>query len=202
MKMARTVPTTKLLAELKRDPRSPDVTRRTTSWATPMSSSDAPANGAVSLSPTCSSEASSCDQMSSLWLKIALATSAIIASYATVDAVGVREARHAGAYAAWVLVLYGLLLPATFILMRGRLTMDIRSTEVWKALAGGLVALVAYGAVVVAFALGPAGPISALRETSVVFAVLIGWRFLGETLTPRRIAACAIVAMGTILLGH
>ncbi len=62
--------------------------------------------------------------------------------------------------------------------------------------------MIAYGVVVAAFALGPAGPITALRETSVVFAVLIGWMFLGETLTARRILACLIVAAGAILLGH
>lgn len=132
----------------------------------------------------------------------ALATGAIIAAYATVDAVGVREAGHSGAYTARVLVLYGLLLPATFLLMRGKLVVDVRSPETWKALGGGLVAMIAYGLVVAAFALGPAGPITAFRETSVVFAVLIGWLFLGEVLTFRRIVACVVVAAGAICLGH
>jgi drug/metabolite transporter (DMT)-like permease len=132
----------------------------------------------------------------------ALMTGAIIASYATVDAIGVRQAGHSGAYIAWVLVLYGVLLPATFMLMRGKLAADVRSPETWKALGGGLVAMAAYGVVVAAFALGPAGPITALRETSVVFAVLIGWQFLGEALTPRRVSACGIVAIGAICLGR
>jgi uncharacterized membrane protein len=61
--------------------------------------------------------------------------------------------------------------------------------------------MVAYGVVVAAFALGPAGPITALRETSVVFAVVIGWMFLGEPLSARRVFACLIVAAGAILLG-
>jgi drug/metabolite transporter (DMT)-like permease len=132
----------------------------------------------------------------------ALATGAIIAAYATVDAMGVRQAGHAGAYTAWVVLLYGLMLAAAFVLLRGKLAVDVRAPETWKALAGGVVALVAYGAVVAAFALGPAGPITALRETSVVFAALIGGIFLGEKLTPRRIAACAVVALGAICLGY
>ncbi len=61
---------------------------------------------------------------------------------------------------------------------------------------GGLVATVAYAVVVAAFALGPAGPITALRETSIVFAVLIGWLFLGETMTVRRTLACLIGVAG------
>lgn len=130
----------------------------------------------------------------------ALATGAIIAAYATVDAIGVRKAGHSGAYTAGVLVLYGLLMPVTFLLMRGKLVIDVRSPETWKALGGGLVAMMAYGLVVAAFALGPAGPITAFRETSVVFAVLIGWLCLGEVLTFRRIVACVVVAAGAICL--
>lgn len=132
----------------------------------------------------------------------ALATGTIIAAYATVDSIGVRQTAHSGAYTAWVLVLYGLFLPAVFVVRRRRLAVDFGSRDTWKALAGGLVAMIAYGVVVAAFALGPAGPITALRETSVVFAVLIGWTFLGETLTARRILACVIVAAGAVLLGY
>ena len=132
----------------------------------------------------------------------ALATGAIVAAYATVDAIGVRAAGNVGAYTAWVLLAYGALLPATFVACRGRLAVDPRAPETWKALGGGLFALLAYGVVVAAFALGPAGPITAIRETSVVFAAFIGRLFLGETLTPRRVGACAVVALGAICLAY
>lgn len=131
----------------------------------------------------------------------ALATGVIIAAYATVDSMGVRQTGQSGAYTAWVLVLYGTFLPAAFLALRRRLVVDFRAPDTWMALSGGIVAMVAYGVVVAAFALGPAGPITALRETSVVFAVLIGWMFLGEALSARRIFACLIVAVGAILLG-
>jgi hypothetical protein len=52
----------------------------------------------------------------------------------------------------------------TFILMQGRLSVDLRSRATWTAIGNGIVSLVAYGAVIAAFALGPAGPITALRE--------------------------------------
>ncbi|TIS50311.1 DMT family transporter [Mesorhizobium sp.] len=132
----------------------------------------------------------------------ALATGAIIAAYATVDAIGVRAAGDSIAYTAWVLLINSVLLSATFLALRGRLAIDLRAPATWKALGGGLLALLAYGAVVAAFALGPAGPIAALRETSVVFAAFIGRFFLGEALTPRRIGACAVVALGAICLGY
>jgi len=132
---------------------------------------------------------------------LALTTGLFIAGYTTVDAIGVREAGNPIVYAAWISLIYGVLLPAAFALIRGKPTLDLRSPETLKALAGGVVSLLAYGAVVAAFALGPVGPISALRETSVVFAALIGRLFLGETLTLRRVGACAVVALGAICLG-
>lgn len=132
----------------------------------------------------------------------ALATGAIIASYATIDAIGVREAGNPGSYTAWVLVIYGALLPTTFVATRGKLRVNPRSPETLKALGGGLFALLGYGVIVAAFALGPAGPITAIRETSVVFAALIGRLFLGEALTPRRIGACTVVALGAICIGY
>lgn len=132
----------------------------------------------------------------------ALATGAVIAAYVTVDALGVRLAGESGSYTVWVLIIYGTLMPTAFMLMRGKLAVDPRSSDTWKALGGGLVAMAAYGVVVAAFALGPAGPITALRETSVVFAALIGWLFLGETLTARRILACTVVTIGAVLIGR
>ena len=60
----------------------------------------------------------------------------------------------------------------------------------------------AYGVVIIAYSMGPAGPITAIRETSVVFAMIIGRLFLGETLTPKRIVAGLIVAAGAIAIGQ
>src|SRR3712207_8265063 len=46
------------------------------------------------------------------------------------------------------------------------------------------------------------GVVSALRETSVVYAALIGRFFLGEELSPRRIASCLAVALGAACLAR
>lgn len=131
----------------------------------------------------------------------ALATGVAIAGYSTFDAIGIRVAGERVAYIAWVFILPGILLSAAYMAIRGPLHIDIRSPETRKAIGGGLVSLLSYGTVLVAYSLAPAGPVSALRETSVVFAALIGWKFLGERLTPRRILACIVVAAGAILIG-
>lgn len=59
-----------------------------------------------------------------------------------------------------------------------------------------------YGIIIYAMSLGPMGPVSALRETSVVFAAVIGRLFLDEHLSVHRIAACSVVALGAICIGH
>jgi drug/metabolite transporter (DMT)-like permease len=70
------------------------------------------------------------------------------------------------------------------------------------AAGGGIVSLVGYGLIIFAMSLGPMGSVSALRETSVVFAALIGRFFLHERLTVHRIAACIVVAIGALCIGH
>jgi drug/metabolite transporter (DMT)-like permease len=75
-------------------------------------------------------------------------------------------------------------------------------TDTAKAAIGGLVSLVAYGMIIWAASIGPMGAVSALRETSVVFAALMGRFFLAEDLTLRRLASCMAVAAGAVLLGH
>lgn len=135
-------------------------------------------------------------------LALALVCGSIISTYALIDSSGVRHVEQTMTYSAWVLLVYGIMMVAVYCVMRGRLSIDFRSREAQKALGGGVFALIAYAAVVAAYSLGPAGPVTAIRETSVVFAVIIGRIFLGEALTPKRIFACVVVAAGAILIGR
>ncbi len=132
---------------------------------------------------------------------MALATGCFIAAYTVVDGIGVRLSGNSFAYTAWMVVAWALPMPIILICARGRDAFYAPAREVWRAAAGGLVALVAYGAIIWAMQSGEMGPISALRETSVVFAALIGWLFLNEKLTAYRVAACIVIAIGAALLG-
>ncbi|MCK1968002.1 EamA family transporter [Franconibacter sp. IITDAS19] len=69
------------------------------------------------------------------------------------------------------------------------------------AAVGGLISLLAYGIIIYAMASAPLGAVSALPETSVLFAAVLGYLFLGETLTLRIIAACAVIVAGTLIMG-
>ncbi|HKT99150.1 MAG TPA: EamA family transporter, partial [Paraburkholderia sp.] len=61
-------------------------------------------------------------------------------------------------------------------------------------------ALSAYCLVIEAFRYLPIAMVSALREMSSIFAVLIGWLFMREKLTARRMVACVLVTCGAVLI--
>ena len=132
-------------------------------------------------------------------LPAALATGAFIAAYTVVDGLGVRAAGAALPYTAALFLVWGLLMPLPLIPALRRAARPTRS-QVAAGLGGGLVALMAYGIVIFALRGGAMGAVSALRETSVLFAALIGRIFLGEALTARRIAACAAISAGAACL--
>jgi drug/metabolite transporter (DMT)-like permease len=135
----------------------------------------------------------------------ALTTGVTIAVYTVIDGIGVRlSGDHALSYTTWMFLFYWLM-PAIFVAMRGLSALWVSVREVPMAvgtsLVGGLVSIAAYGIVIWAMQSGAMGAVSALRETSVVFAVLIGRTFLGETVTGKRWLACLIVAAGAVCLG-
>lgn len=135
----------------------------------------------------------------------AVTTGVMIALYTVIDGIGVRLSDgQALTYTVWMFMFYWLM-PVLFVAMRGsaELLDPLRATPaaVGASLVGGLVSLAAYGIVIWALQSGAMGAVSALRETSVVFAALIGRTFLRETVNGKRWAACLIVAAGAVILG-
>jgi len=135
----------------------------------------------------------------------ALSTGVIIALYTVIDGIGVRQSNdQAFAYTAWMFMFYWSM-PLLFIAKRGwaALLNPIRThpLSVSSSLGGGLVSIGAYGIVIWAMQSGAMGGVSALRETSVVFAALIGRVFLGEDMSAKRWTVCALVAAGAVCLG-
>ena len=131
----------------------------------------------------------------------AFTTGAFIAAYTVTDGIGARAAGNALAYSGWLFVLDSFPLALIFMWMHRRLPMAAERKQNWLSLAGGVMSLLAYGIVIWAVTLAPMGTVSALRETSVLFAALIGTLFLGEKLTMRRILACILITLGAIVLG-
>jgi len=130
----------------------------------------------------------------------ALATGVSIAAYTVVDGLGVRASGNWIAYTGGVFAFF-LAVPLWYLARRRLTVFAVPLVEAGKAASGGLISLAAYGAIIWAMQGSAMGAVSALRETSVVFAALLGAAFLGERLTGLRIAACCIIAAGAICVG-
>ncbi|WP_282368394.1 DMT family transporter [Pseudomonas sp. PS02290] len=131
----------------------------------------------------------------------ALGTGCFIAAYSVTDGIGGRLSGAPMAYTAWMCALWGVMMPITYICLRDARSLFTVRPGLVAALGGGVVSLLAYGIVIYAMTLAPMGAVSALRETSVLFAALLGYLFLGESLTVRKILACVVIAAGTIIIG-
>ena len=131
----------------------------------------------------------------------ALATGLFIGSYTVVDGIGARLSSHAFSYAAWMFMIYGLIMTFLLFFHRNRPKISLADRHIQTSALGGIFGLIGYVTIIWAISVNPMGPVSALRETSVVFAALIGRFFLKEKLTTRRLCACGIIALGAACLG-
>ena len=130
----------------------------------------------------------------------AFATAAMIGTYTFLDGQGVRHSGGALRYVAWNLWATSLPYCVT-VFWRGRARLRaFLARDGWKGISSGLVAALGYGIVLWAMERGALAGVAALRETSVVFAALIGTHLLGEGFGARRIAAALCVAAGVLLL--
>jgi uncharacterized membrane protein len=126
-------------------------------------------------------------------------TGLAIAGYTIVDGLGVRRAHDPYAYAGLLFVLMGPVVPVAAAFRR-RSVSWLTGRAARKGLLAGALSLIAYALVLWAQTRAPLAEIAAIRETSVVFAALIGWRLFAESFGIRRVAAASLVAAGIVLI--
>ena len=130
----------------------------------------------------------------------AVGTGVFIAGYTVVDGLGARLADSAHSYTFWVHLLNGI--PITLLalyLRRGQVSESLRTS--WKlGLLAGIVSLLAYWIVIWAMTQALLALVSAVRETGMVFAVLIGVFFLKERLDLARLASTGMTLIGAVML--
>jgi phosphonate utilization associated putative membrane protein len=130
-------------------------------------------------------------------VRFALVNAVIIAIYTVVDALGVRASGQALQYVATLFLLDGWPFALiVFFRRRGGGGVLPYARKRWPlALVGAAASLGSYGIALWAMTQAPVATVAALRETSVLFAVLLGVWLLKEVFTPRRvIGICTIVA--------
>ncbi|MFJ8674172.1 EamA family transporter [Streptomyces sp. NPDC093589] len=126
----------------------------------------------------------------------ALATGLAIASYTTVDGLGVRASGTPLGYIAWLMIFEGLAIPAYALATRRRaLATQLRPIAL-RGLLGGVLSVFAYGLVLWAQTRAPLAPIAALRESSIIVGAAIGALFFKERFGAPRIAAAGLMVVG------
>jgi len=139
------------------------------------------------------------DSLRPIVILTAMATGIMIAAYSLVDGLGVRAAGTEFGYIGWLFIMEVFTALFIFLKLGNRLRQISRKTYVYGFL-GGIVSAGAYGLVIYAKSFSPLGMVSTLRETSVVFAAIIGLLWLGERPWKLRLAASSVVAVGVILM--
>jgi drug/metabolite transporter (DMT)-like permease len=137
------------------------------------------------------------DRTALLW---AVATAVGVSLYNVADARGVRIAPDPLTFIVWLFLVDAIAITALAVVLRR----DILAKAVamrWRyGVAAGALSILSFGAALYAFSLMETAKVSALRETSVVFAAATGSLFLGEGFGGRRIAAALVLAAGLLLM--
>ena len=134
-------------------------------------------------------------------VRFALVNAVIIAIYTVVDALGVRASGHALQYVATLFMLDGWPFALiVFLRRRGDGVLPYARKRWPIALVGAVASLGSYGIALWAMTQAPVATVAALRETAVLFAVLIGAWFLKETFTPRRLVGTCVIVAGVMAL--
>ena len=134
-------------------------------------------------------------------LLLALMTAVCIAAYSLLDATGARLSGNAIQYLFWLTALDALcFMPA---MLFGKRLRVLRALTLRGWLAGGIggaLSVAAYGMALFAYSSAQVGAVAALRETSVIFAALLGMFVLGEKKSASRIGGAGVIACGAALL--
>lgn len=136
-----------------------------------------------------------------LGLILAMAGGISVAAYTTWDALGIRAAANPFTFLAWFFFVTALDFPV--LAFRRYRAMDprppLRPLAI-RGISGALIAFLSFGGVMLATFLDKVGEAAVLRETSTVFAALIGWVFLGETVGAKRAGLMALIALGAVIV--
>lgn len=129
----------------------------------------------------------------------ALLTAIAIASYTLVDGLGARQAGSPLAFAIWLTIGDGILTFGLVLLIRRGAVWAVARENLPAGFLGGLMQAMAYWIIVWALAQAPMALVSALRETSVLFAAVISAFVLKEGFGVWRFVSAAMVTLGLVL---
>jgi drug/metabolite transporter (DMT)-like permease len=134
-------------------------------------------------------------------LIFACITGVLVALYTTYDAYGIRATDNPFTFLAWFFLIDGIAMPIiAFFKSKETIRYGELKSLIPRGIIGGLIAFFSFGSIMLATRLDKVGEAAVLRETSIVFAAIIGWLFLKETVGPRRISLIILIAVGAVFV--
>jgi len=132
---------------------------------------------------------------------VAILNAFVIALYTYIDGVGAREAGDPITYTLWICILPPLLLFPFAFVRRGVKPVLAHVRRTWRrGLFGGTGSVVSYGLALFAMTKAPIAAVAALRETSILFALIISVVFLKERASVWRYVAGGMIALGALIM--
>jgi drug/metabolite transporter (DMT)-like permease len=132
-------------------------------------------------------------------LPFALLSALATATYTLIDGLGARASGEAVGYVGWIFIGGGALFSAVMLLWKGSATVPRRRRDWLLGSLGAAASYGAYGVSIWAMTLAPIAVVAAMRETSILFAVLIGWLLFGERMDGPKWLAVGLIVGGVVL---
>lgn len=132
-------------------------------------------------------------------LPFALGSALATAAYTMIDGTGARVSGAAVGYVAWVFVLDGMTFACAMVAYKGTVILPRTSAPWARGAVAAAASFGAYGVSVWAMTKAPIAVVAAVRETSILFAVLIGWLVFGEKLSRGKAVAAGVIVAGVVL---
>ena len=132
-------------------------------------------------------------------VKYSLITGFFIGLYSIIDGYGARVSLSAISYMSWGFILSSILFP---ILLKINKYDNIFKNIINDGKAifwiGGSISYLVYGIVIWGFTKAPIPMVSALRESSIVFAIFIGFFFLNEKINLAKLISITLIFVGVV----
>ena len=132
-------------------------------------------------------------------LPFALGSALATAGYTLADGLGARVSGTPIVYVGWLMILSALFFTPAVVALKGRAVLRADWRAWWVGMVAAAASFGAYAIAVWAMTVAPIALVGALRETSILFAVLIGWLFFGDRMDRGKIIAAALILAGVML---
>ena len=132
-------------------------------------------------------------------IALAIGSASATAGYSLIDGLGARAMGNALSYVSWLLIFSAGFYTPVIFLLRGRSVLPKFGSQISIGFLAGFASFVGYTIAVWAMTQAPIALVAALRESSILFAMILGWFFFREQMSLSKIFAGIIILIGIFL---